>query len=869
MKDRTFKTWAFSIVLLFTLVAYAERISRFETVQADNVDVSSLTASTVPYANSSKRLTSSSVTPTELGYLSGVTSALQTQLDAKLDDFTGSTDNVILKSDGASGNAVQESGILIDDSDNITNVTSINSVSSTELSQLTNIDATTISSAQWGYLGALDQALATTDSTSFAQVTVDNLVVNGNDISSSSGDITISPTSEVDISGNVNILTQGDLRLQDTTGGEYIGFQAPSTVTSSTLFTLPDGDGSSGQAIVTNGSGTLSWANAGGGSGGKDYFDSEGDFEGGVSRATAYDDAGAYVDGTGGSPAAISVSQNSTTPLRDLNDLDIAKAASDGSGEGVTLLSDSIERADVGRALFFEAQVDSNHANYTSGDVCINAYDVAGAATLPIIPVSGVDSDGCLQSVEGVVLVKILTTSSTTGAIRVSFHLASDSATASAWNIYVDDARLKVDAPIPVNVSHGPISFTPSWTNFSLGNGTVNYAYYERKGRFMIGYGLVTLGSTSSVSGNIQFTLPGGYTVDSSYIKASTDTNEFGHGRALDSGTATYHLGVGYVSSTDLELFVKRADTTYLSSAGMGATVPMTWATNDEFSFYFKIPITEWQEDSQVISAQEAYFKTVRVYGSGNGGGSVTASTTNIDFTEITDTHNAWNGTVFTAPTDGRYKFNGNTTVTVAGTQIVSAYINGSADLACSTNTSTTLRPFNCTLDLSKGDQVSFRFNQTKTLSNVATIHWIQIEQVPNITSFGAYMQPLKTQTKYLASDFTTDAATITNLSFSGLETGKWYQVNTNVRFTGTASDNIAILITHNSSTIGRVWGRLDASGAVVGGTSTLVFQAAASTLTFVTNSLSATSTIEGNGTKDETWVQLSEVNPHVEYTGW
>lgn len=42
------------------------------------------TASTVPYFDASKDLVSSAVTPTELGYLSGVSSAIQTQLDAKL-----------------------------------------------------------------------------------------------------------------------------------------------------------------------------------------------------------------------------------------------------------------------------------------------------------------------------------------------------------------------------------------------------------------------------------------------------------------------------------------------------------------------------------------------------------------------------------------------------------------------------------------------------------------------------------------------------------------------------------------------------------------------------------------------------------------
>lgn len=52
------------------------------------------TASTVPYFDSSKNLVSSAVTPTELGYVSGVTSLIQTQLDGKVDEnvaITGAT----------------------------------------------------------------------------------------------------------------------------------------------------------------------------------------------------------------------------------------------------------------------------------------------------------------------------------------------------------------------------------------------------------------------------------------------------------------------------------------------------------------------------------------------------------------------------------------------------------------------------------------------------------------------------------------------------------------------------------------------------------------------------------------------------------
>ena len=57
----------------------------------------------------------------------------------------------------------------------------------------------------------------------------------------------------------VDITAQGDLRLQDTTGGEYVALQAPSTVASNVTFTLPGADGSSGQVLKTDGSGNLSF----------------------------------------------------------------------------------------------------------------------------------------------------------------------------------------------------------------------------------------------------------------------------------------------------------------------------------------------------------------------------------------------------------------------------------------------------------------------------------------------------------------------------------------------------------------------------------------------------------------------------------
>jgi hypothetical protein len=43
-----------------------------------------------------------------------------------------------------------------------------------------------------------------------------------------------------------------------------VGFKSPATVSANKIWTLPNADGSNGQVLSTNGSGTLSWATAGG-----------------------------------------------------------------------------------------------------------------------------------------------------------------------------------------------------------------------------------------------------------------------------------------------------------------------------------------------------------------------------------------------------------------------------------------------------------------------------------------------------------------------------------------------------------------------------------------------------------------------------
>jgi hypothetical protein len=64
---------------------------------------------------------------------------------------------------------------------------------------------------------------------------------------------------------NINIAGSKELRLLGS-GSTYVGFVAPSSITSNKIWTLPSADGSSNQVLTTNGSGTLSWSTPSGGS---------------------------------------------------------------------------------------------------------------------------------------------------------------------------------------------------------------------------------------------------------------------------------------------------------------------------------------------------------------------------------------------------------------------------------------------------------------------------------------------------------------------------------------------------------------------------------------------------------------------------
>lgn len=71
--------------------------------------------------------------------------------------------------------------------------------------------------------------------------------------------------SSVQVNGNFNVdsaqVTGGSIRLEEANllGSNYIELKAPISITNNVTLTFPDGAGTSGQVLQTNGSGTLTW----------------------------------------------------------------------------------------------------------------------------------------------------------------------------------------------------------------------------------------------------------------------------------------------------------------------------------------------------------------------------------------------------------------------------------------------------------------------------------------------------------------------------------------------------------------------------------------------------------------------------------
>lgn len=120
-------------------------------------------------------------------------------------------------------------------------------------------------------------------------------------------------------------------------------------------------------------------------------------------------------------------------------------------------------------------------------------------------------------------------------------------------------------------------SWSPTWTNLTVGNGTVE-AKYIQTGKTVICRLSIIFGGTSAMSTAPRVTLP---VTAASYPGVTDDVFPIGNVNILDSGTA-YFVGVANIASTtEVRFDVQNSGGTYTTNANITSTAPMTWTTND------------------------------------------------------------------------------------------------------------------------------------------------------------------------------------------------------------------------------------------------------------------------------------------------
>lgn len=134
--------------------------------------------------------------------------------------------------------------------------------------------------------------------------------------------------------------------------------------------------------------------------------------------------------------------------------------------------------------------------------------------------------------------------------------------------------RLQVyDGSAWLNVDTKFTTFTPTWTNLTVGNAT-QVAQYIQIGKFVYVEGQITFGSTTSMSTNPTLAYP--ITVSST---TRPDPTPF-MARISDAGTTTYYA-VAECGGSGVIFYNMNVGGTYPVIASVNATTPMTWTTND------------------------------------------------------------------------------------------------------------------------------------------------------------------------------------------------------------------------------------------------------------------------------------------------
>jgi hypothetical protein len=123
-------------------------------------------------------------------------------------------------------------------------------------------------------------------------------------------------------------------------------------------------------------------------------------------------------------------------------------------------------------------------------------------------------------------------------------------------------------------------TYVPTWTNVTVGNGTVTARYTRVFGKTIKGYVRFVLGNTSAITGGVSVSLP--VTVHASM--AATNVR-VGYGTYLDDSTGSRYWGAPIIGTATTLVLCDHAN----PYAQITGAIPFAWTTSDVLSVFFEV----------------------------------------------------------------------------------------------------------------------------------------------------------------------------------------------------------------------------------------------------------------------------------------
>jgi hypothetical protein len=412
------------------------------------------------------------------------------------------------------------------------------------------------------------------------------------------------------------------------------------------------------------------WGSLGGSSSGVNYI-TNGSAEASTTGWATYLDAAAAipVDGTGGSPT-VTITRNTTNPLKAPAMFTLTKGASNCQGQGVSYdftisNEDKAQVLTVQSSYLGSAAFAYNQATYASpSDVAIYLYDVTNAQ---IIYPSQSFLDG-----SGKVISQFQTNSNST-SYRLIFHIATTNASAWTWDFdSVSVGPAVVASGVPVS---DWISYTPTITNG--GTTSTNSGRYRRVGD-SIELQVYTVYTGAGAASPVVYSLPSGLSIDTTKMSSVvTDGATVGNVMWFDTGTNEKAGGVLYRSTTTVSFAIDSNGTAVLNGSAL--------ANGDWIRFTALLPISGWS--SNVAVSSDYGNRLIAFNGTNAAATTIGTGGSDVPFVTVTDTTGSFGGTSYTFPESGFYNVNylltsNSVTLTTAQRWAAALFLNGATQIS-------------------------------------------------------------------------------------------------------------------------------------------------------------------------------------------